>query len=177
MSKTVILLITTGVVLTCTMILRWKRDAFIVLAGPSEILLIESKAERRRVYSEGKIAFLKKRSTWIAFIGYAVALGVLSVVVSAGLSTMADTRVGASSVIGAKLAAKLCALIPALFLFPIMWVRDRRWMRVYLRQYLNDHGIPICQNCGYDLRGQGTPRCPECGTPSNGKDIGDSESL
>jgi len=175
MSITVITVITLGVVLCCAMILRWKQDAVIVLASPSEILLIGSKAERRRVYTEGKIAFLKKRSTWIAFICYTVALGVPGVLASAGLLTVADTRVGASSVMAVKLAAILCALIPALFLFPIMWVRDRRWMRVYVRQYLKDHGIPICQKCGYDLRGQGSPRCPECGTAFDGKDAADGE--
>lgn len=30
---------------------------------------------------------------------------------------------------------------------------------------LNNRGIPVCMNCGYDLRGQVEPRCPECGTP------------
>jgi hypothetical protein len=26
-------------------------------------------------------------------------------------------------------------------------------------------GWPLCRQCGYDLRGQTEPRCPECGTP------------
>ncbi|MHC4442141.1 MAG: hypothetical protein ACYTF1_01565 [Planctomycetota bacterium] len=33
-----------------------------------------------------------------------------------------------------------------------------------LRRQLNEMGIPICVNCGYDLRGQKDNRCPECGT-------------
>jgi len=32
-----------------------------------------------------------------------------------------------------------------------------RWMR------LGAGGRPTCSHCGYDLRGQKTPRCPECG--------------
>lgn len=34
-----------------------------------------------------------------------------------------------------------------------------------LREQLVARGVPICIACGYDLRGQTTPRCPECGTP------------
>jgi hypothetical protein len=31
------------------------------------------------------------------------------------------------------------------------------------RKLLCEYGIPVCVNCGYDLRGQTEPRCPECG--------------
>lgn len=34
-----------------------------------------------------------------------------------------------------------------------------RWMR------LGAGGHPRCARCGYDVRGQEVPRCPECGTP------------
>ena len=40
----------------------------------------------------------------------------------------------------------------------------RRRIRVSLRSQLNAQGIPTCMHCGYDLRGQETGRCPECGT-------------
>lgn len=43
------------------------------------------------------------------------------------------------------------------------WFWRRRFTR-YLRQQLVARGIPICLKCGYDLRGQTEPRCPECGT-------------
>lgn len=42
-----------------------------------------------------------------------------------------------------------------------------RWARTSLRRNLRrqliERGVPICAECGYDLRGQTTPRCPECG--------------
>ena len=38
------------------------------------------------------------------------------------------------------------------------------WQRS-LRRQLVERGVPICLACGYDLRGQLEPRCPECGTP------------
>ena len=39
------------------------------------------------------------------------------------------------------------------------------WYRPYIRfvrQYLQEQGIPVCLKCGYDLRGQTEARCPEC---------------
>jgi hypothetical protein len=44
-----------------------------------------------------------------------------------------------------------------------MW---RRRIRQSLRQQLRLLGIPLCEKCGYDLRGSiESARCPECGTP------------
>ncbi|MFQ5495358.1 MAG: hypothetical protein ACE5EX_08240 [Phycisphaerae bacterium] len=34
-----------------------------------------------------------------------------------------------------------------------------------LRGQLVELGTPVCLHCGYDLRGQEEPRCPECGRP------------
>lgn len=39
----------------------------------------------------------------------------------------------------------------------------RRRRAQELRKLLCEQGIPICIHCGYDLRGQTDPRCPECG--------------
>jgi hypothetical protein len=41
----------------------------------------------------------------------------------------------------------------------------RRSVRRALRRQLTEAGMPMCVDCGYDLRGQTEPRCPECGTP------------
>ena len=38
-------------------------------------------------------------------------------------------------------------------------------LKKFLRQELCNRGIPIYLKCGYDLRGQSAPRCPECGKP------------
>lgn len=32
-----------------------------------------------------------------------------------------------------------------------------------LRRLLREEGVPVCLHCGYNLRGQTEPRCPECG--------------
>ncbi len=45
------------------------------------------------------------------------------------------------------------------------WIVRRRYLR-FLRRRLVTLGVPICLACGYDLRGQELPRCPECGRPT-----------
>jgi hypothetical protein len=41
----------------------------------------------------------------------------------------------------------------------------RRAIQRSLREQLCAVGVPVCMACGYDLRGQVDPRCPECGRP------------
>lgn len=48
-----------------------------------------------------------------------------------------------------------------------MWYRGM--LQKYLRRELASQGVPICVACGYDLRGQQEPRCPECGTACDAK--------
>jgi len=169
MSRTLVVMIALVAVLSVAVILRWQRDLIIPRICPREMLFLDGIEERRRVHGRGLNAFLRHRSTWLGFIAYAVGLTVLSLGL-AGL-TIAVSRVGQWSGTGVKLAAILCAVIP-LHLIPLMYVRYREWMRVFLRQYLNDHGIPVCQGCGYDLRGQVHPRCPECGREFTLRDPG-----
>ena len=45
------------------------------------------------------------------------------------------------------------------------WYWRHRYRR-FLRARLNAAGIPICMKCGYDLTGNESGVCPECGTRS-----------
>jgi hypothetical protein len=47
-------------------------------------------------------------------------------------------------------------------LYPTLWLKRRRIKRL-LREQLIGLGIPVCLHCGYNVRGQTEPRCPECG--------------
>lgn len=49
----------------------------------------------------------------------------------------------------------------------VMW---RRPIRKVLRQDLLALGVPICLECGYDVRGLTSSRCPECGSKIGGKE-------
>ena len=43
----------------------------------------------------------------------------------------------------------------------------RRSSQQELRRCLHSIGVLLCLHCGYDLRGQTEPRCPECGRAFN----------
>lgn len=56
----------------------------------------------------------------------------------------------------------IAVLLTALITLVELWLLRRRALRL-LRERLIWLGVPVCGNCGYDLRGQTEPRCPECG--------------
>ena len=62
--------------------------------------------------------------------------------------------------LGAVLAPMAIFGIPCLPLIR----NGRKERQRFLRQRLNDRGIPICMTCGYDLTGNVNGVCPECGT-------------
>ncbi len=161
MSGTLIQIITTAIVIFGCSILRWKRHFVMRWICPREIFFLEFAEDQNRICDRGFDASLKSARTWKIFFSLAIGFFVLTL----GFIelTVARARLGQWSIVGVKAAAILCALIP-LHLIPLMCLQYRKWMRVFLREYLNDHGILVCRNCGYDLRGRIHPRCPECGT-------------
>lgn len=62
------------------------------------------------------------------------------------------------------IAERLWSLLILPLMLSWMWF-CRSVVRRRLREQLAAKGVPICIECGYDLRGQNVPRCPECGTP------------
>ena len=57
-------------------------------------------------------------------------------------------------------------ILIVLSLFLMSWTRVwflRRRIERSLRLMLVEQRVPVCLDCGYDLRGQLQPRCPECG--------------
>jgi uncharacterized paraquat-inducible protein A len=67
---------------------------------------------------------------------------------------------GLSAWLSTIIVIVLCALLGSTV---SLFAWHRPYIR-FLRQYLQDHGVAVCLRCGYDLRGQTEPRCPECGT-------------
>lgn len=70
-----------------------------------------------------------------------------------------------TAVIKASIFAVICYCGPLL---------TRARIRRKMRQELISIGILVCEPCGYDLRGQTEPRCPECGAPFDKKLLTDS---
>lgn len=53
--------------------------------------------------------------------------------------------------------------------FGAVWLFRRRLQHL-VRSFLNEHGVRVCEPCGYRLEGHTSARCPECGaaTPARG---------
>ena len=62
------------------------------------------------------------------------------------------------------IAARFWPALVVPLMFSWLWF-CRSVIRRRLRVQLSAKGVLICIECGYDLRGQNEPRCPECGTP------------
>jgi len=129
---------------------------------PREIQRLRTREERGEVASRAFFAFLRRRTTWaLALCYYAAAF-----LVSYGLRepTVAFMRGLPGSDAAKQVISGTFFLILQVLPFALLVWHSRSWMRKFLREYLNDHGTPICRRCGYDLRGQAADRCPECGT-------------
>lgn len=125
-----------------------------------ELRLFDSDEEREKMLAESK-------SVWEIFIFFFVILIVTPVI----LKLVHYMQQGVSRLLpglGASYANRLflvlmmsaaLGLVMRVLLIPLR----KRQQRV-LREKLVEKGVPICIECGYDLRGQIEPRCPECGT-------------
>lgn len=116
-----------------------------------ELLLFEPGKERRRM----KRLMIRNSQTVTACLFFvvlfvAVIRGILrSTLAELGLPNWAVTLVG--------------AIFAGAVVYAAIWA-SRRGIRRYLREQLVKKGVSVCLNCGYQLRGQVEPRCPECGT-------------
>lgn len=66
----------------------------------------------------------------------------------------------------------LSRAIPAtLFMIPVtmfaLFMYSQKPYRRLLRKYLSHFNVHVCNNCGYDLIGNTTGKCPECGMPTD----------
>ncbi len=68
----------------------------------------------------------------------------------------------ASPIVG-PLGGALVSILVYVGVFLICVRALSRRTHLKLRQALVERGVGICIPCGYDLRGQTEPRCPECG--------------
>ncbi|MBN1347474.1 MAG: hypothetical protein JXQ73_32590 [Phycisphaerae bacterium] len=132
-----------------------------------ELALFETKEERDKAFKVARKQVSKK----LALLGFAtsvVVMAVIAVVPMVGFDCL--KRLGILSPeamfphnnyppFAAPLGLALCG-------FWLTWLY-RYSIRRSLREQLAKSGVPICVECGYQLRGLTEPRCPECGTPSD----------
>jgi hypothetical protein len=114
---------------------------------------------------EGADALLNayKETRWIPKLVKICLIGVgmpLAPVVAGAFSPRVQAFMDAHEIVGVGLIAAGVSITTGIV---GLWLaRDR--MQRSLRRQLLEAGRPVCIECGYDLRGQIEPRCPECGT-------------
>jgi len=114
-----------------------------VLLGGTFVRFVAA-SEWKRSIDENQYVRLMAASMWAA-----VPFAVLGVVLGGGLAYLLDRPLVVLIVSPAVLAAGFALLTRQVV---------RRMDRVQT-------GDPVCDRCGYLLRGLTTPRCPECGEP------------
>ncbi len=62
------------------------------------------------------------------------------------------------------LAAVLASVAVGVAAVVLLRTVVKKKMREEIRKAFTEESAPLCTRCGYDLRGQKYPRCPECGT-------------
>jgi hypothetical protein len=122
-----------------------------------ELAFFEPPEEADRVFFE-----FSWNRRWGWTVPAAGAAGTL--LLARGASVIPWTTLGLSRDVVAVLVIVLVVLWNAVIVG--LWHRlIRTPLRHHLREELVTRGVVICLDCGYDLRGQIEPRCPECGKP------------
>lgn len=122
-----------------------------------ELLLFPESSSAERALSEA-------RGNVIAIVSRVLAILILSGILISGRHWPIALPRGTEYVVGGV----------GFLLFGVAWLFVPDWLanrsiRSALRTELIRIGVPVCLRCGYDLRGQAEPRCPECGTPFDPK--------
>lgn len=126
-----------------------------------ELARVESRAERKALWRAAYYPVLKSWRYW--FIAIASQAGCQVAFRRVTVQLLRQTGVTAYTHLWSICATAVGAALASLL---TLWLVRRRIAR-NMRAELLKRGKPTCLSCGYDLRGQQDPRCPECGTPFN----------
>jgi hypothetical protein len=133
-----------------------KKDRLARSRWYPELALFESEEERKAVLKRFWRQLLRRKQYWLLVVAFSVGN---TVVIACGSAFARQMFPGiphflVSTLIGGLAGAGVGLAIQYLWHKPC---------QRYLREQLNAKAVPICLDCGYDLRGQVVPRCPECG--------------
>ena len=122
-----------------------------------ELRHFDSPKEAQAALKEWQKEQMKKPRFWIVLLAYTAGVGLfLSIIIVSLGQWFRLPRIMFGGIVASVTGGSGMVVITW------FW---RRECRRYLREQLVACGVPICIKCGYDLRGQIEPRCPECGTP------------
>ena len=140
-----------------------KRDWVIShVIFPTDILYLGTASERSQVGAQAFLAFIRRPVTWILLLIYIVVAALGCYGIEEQVVTL-TSKLPVNNAIKQFASISFMVIPTSLPCFLLFW-HGRRWMCIYIRTYLNENGMPICMCCGYDLRGQVSASCPECGT-------------
>ena len=128
-----------------------------------ELLFIEGKEAQKKLLLQARLKTRLKawRGIWFLLLWFFLPLVFIW---THGFSMLGATFWAGRLSLGVLFCIVLVA--PALFVQLLVEFLIRREMtRRKLRALLVEQGIAVCIGCGYDLRGQTEPRCPECDRP------------
>jgi len=125
-----------------------------------ELSLFSSDDERKQALRQARLATTPVRGTLASALLSAIGGGLLVWAIFIVFPALPVPPWLGGAVIGGVTGATIS----------LFWARAARpRLRRSLREQLVDKGVPVCLECGYDLRGQLDARCPECSTPFDEK--------
>ena len=150
---------------------RLGDNSGLVRAFP-ELALLDELAERHVVVKKATSALLRRPKTWLlcaamllcaAIVAAATVLVFLLRPLVAPLPPVLSNPGMMGGIVGG-----ICGGLSTWIVFRL----GRRQMQASIRTQLRERGLPVCLRCGYDLRGNESGVCPECGTAHDGEPCG-----
>ncbi len=123
-----------------------------------ELAHVESRAERKALWRAAYYPVLKSWQYW--FIAVASQAGCQVAFRLATAQLLRQTGIAAYTYVWSICATAVGAALASIL---TLWLIRRRMAR-NMRAELLKRGKPICLSCGYDLTGNVSGVCPECGT-------------
>jgi hypothetical protein len=121
--------------------------------------LLEPATERRKVSRTAHRSVIGTPRFWLSWFGALVTMGVVMVFLLGVFIPWLRQHVPLPTwLLKFAVAFLATGIVAGAWQFNL-----RRPIRRRIREELLARGIPVCLACGYGLRGQTGPRCPECG--------------
>lgn len=120
-----------------------------------ELARFPTEAEVREVRSKWYRMMYRRPGFWVALIGYAVLAALVLAAIFIALRRWVQVP---PAVVGAVVGS----VVGGTCIIAVTGIYRHRFRR-FLRRELLARGVPICLYCGYDLTGNTSRRCPECG--------------